>query len=88
MVPMKTSAILMPDGWRDVYKAPVTDPGKASKKGLLSTYRNPNTGEIRTWRINEAGTEWEDLMRVVWRDGELLARDSLSVIRERAAQAV
>jgi hypothetical protein len=29
---VKTSAILMPDGWRDVYKDPVTDPGKASKK--------------------------------------------------------
>ena len=33
---MKTSDILMPDGWRDVYKDPVTDPGKASKKGLLA----------------------------------------------------
>lgn len=74
----------MPDGWRDVYKDPVTDPGKASKKGLLSTYRNRETGEIRTWRIGDAGDEWDDLMRVVWRNGELLVRDLLAVIRERA----
>jgi nicotinamide phosphoribosyltransferase len=83
---MKTSAILMPDGWRDVYKAPITDPGKASKKGLLSTYRNRDTSEVKTWRIGEAGGDWDDLMRVVWRDGELLVRDSLALIRERAAQ--
>ncbi|CDQ10453.1 Putative nicotinate phosphoribosyltransferase (modular protein) [Acidithiobacillus ferrivorans] len=83
---MKTSAILMPDGWRDVYKAPITDPGKASKKGLLSTYRNRVTGEIKTWQIGEACADWEDLMRVVWRNGELLVRDSLAMIRERAAE--
>lgn len=83
---MKTSAILMPDGWRDVYKAPITDPGKASKKGLLSTYRNRVTGEIKTWQVGEACADWEDLMRVVWRNGELLVRDSLAMIRERAAQ--
>lgn len=84
---MKTSAILMPDGWRDVYKAPVTDPGKTSKKGLLSTYHNRETGEIKTWRMGEAGGDWDDLMRVVWRDGNLVVRDSLALIRERAAQA-
>ncbi len=83
---MKTSAILMPEGWRDVYKAPITDPGKTSKKGLLSTYRNRDTGEIKTWRIGEAGGDWDDLMRVVWRDGNLVVRDSLALIRERAAQ--
>ena len=55
----------------------------------MSTYRNRDTDEIRTCRIGEAGAEWEDLMRVVWRNGELLVRDSLAVIRERAAvQAV
>ena len=83
---MKTSAILMPDGWRDVYKAPITDPGKASKKGLLSTYRNRATGEVKTWRIGETGADWEDIMRVVWRNGESLVLDSLAVIRKRAAQ--
>ena len=42
------------------------------------------TGEIRTCRIDEAGGEWDELMRVVWHNGELLVRDSLAVIRERA----
>ena len=29
---MKTTAILLADGWHEVYKAPADDPGKASKK--------------------------------------------------------
>ncbi|MHB1665923.1 nicotinate phosphoribosyltransferase [Thiomonas sp.] len=82
---MKTSAVLLPDGWRDVYKAPVTDPGKASKKGLLSTFRNRATGEIRTFRLSEADpVAWEDQMRDTWRDGELLVRESLAEIRARS----
>ena len=32
---MKTSAILLRDGWHEVYKAPATDPGKVSKKGFF-----------------------------------------------------
>ena len=84
---MKTSAILMQDGWRDMFKDPVTDPGKASKKGILSTYRNRDTGEVRTMRMDEArGDEWDDMMRVVWRNGKLLVRDSLATIRERAGR--
>ncbi len=58
---MKTSAILLPDGWHEVYKAPATDPGKASKKGILSTFRSRLTGEYLTLRTDQAriDSEWE-----------------------------
>jgi len=84
---MKTSAILMPDGWHEVYKAPATDPGKASKKGVLSTFRNRLTGEFMTIRIDQAlpDVEWEDVMSVVWRDGALLMRQDFESIRERSS---
>jgi nicotinamide phosphoribosyltransferase len=83
---MKTSAILLPDGWHEVYKAPATDPGKASKKGLLSTFRSRLTGEYMTIRTDQAApdNEWEDQMRDVWRDGELLVRQDFEGVRARS----
>lgn len=36
---MKCSAIRINDEWFDVYKDPVTDPGKVSKKGRLSLFK-------------------------------------------------
>lgn len=37
---MKCSAIFINGEWRDVYKDPVTDPGKTSKKGLLWLFKD------------------------------------------------
>lgn len=83
---MKTSAILMPDGWREVFKAPVTDPGKASKKGLLSTFRSRLTGEFATIRIDNGAPdeEWVDQMEVVWLNGNLVLDQSFADIRKRS----
>ncbi len=83
---MKTSAILLPDGWHEVFKAPATDPGKTSKKGVLSTFRNRLTGEFLTIRTDQAriDSEWEEVMRDVWRDGTLLVRQSFAEIRARS----
>jgi nicotinamide phosphoribosyltransferase len=84
---MKTSAILLPDGWHEVYKAPATDPGKASKKGILSTFRSRLTGEYLTLRTDQAriDSEWEEVMADVWRDGELLVRQCFAEVRARSA---
>ncbi|MBK1720040.1 nicotinate phosphoribosyltransferase [Thiocystis violacea] len=84
---MKTSAILFADGWHEVYKAPADDPGKASKKGVLSTFRSRLTGEYLTFRTDQApiDSEWEEIMRTVWRDGELVVRQRLAEVRERSA---
>lgn len=83
---MKTSAILLDDGWREVYKAPATDSAKASKKGLLSTFRHRRSGEYQTLRIDQApiDEDWEELMQTVWRNGELLRRQSLAEVRARS----
>ncbi len=87
---MKTSAILLADGWHEVYKAPADDPGKASKKGVLSTFRSRLTGEYLTLRTDQAtiDSEWEDVMRTVWRDGELVVRQRLAEVRARSAGCV
>lgn len=86
-VAMKTSAILRGDVWQDVYKDPVTDPGKRSHRGCISTYRNQYTGEVLVERIDVAQNRPElvNLMRLVWRNGDFLIRDSLQSIRQLAS---
>lgn len=36
---MKCSAIRVKGEWREVFKDPVTDPGKSSKKGRVTLYK-------------------------------------------------
>lgn len=82
---MKASAAKINGTWIDVYKDPVTDSGKVSKKGRLNTVKN-EIGEIVTesWidSINEE--HFTPLMRPVWENGKLLVDDTLEAIRERA----
>lgn len=78
----KTSAALVNGEYRPVYKDPVTDPGKRSKDGVLDLVREE--GRYRTRAYTEFDPSYEgSAMRVVYRDGELLVRDSLEDIRAR-----
>ncbi len=68
----------------DIYKDPVTDPGKTSKKGLLTTVSN-ESNEIKTIREEDFSDEFHTkLMRPVWRNGELLIDEDLQTIRNRS----
>jgi len=84
----KASAAEIGGAWRDVYKDPVTDHGKRSKRGLLGLV---NDGGYRTVTVDaerfEPAGGGVNLLRPVYRDGELLVDEALSVIRERAAAA-
>lgn len=84
---MKACAAKINGEWVDVFKDPVTDPGKTSKKGRLNTVRN-EVGEIvtQTW-LNSINEEfYTPLMRDVWVDGKLVVDDTLDAIRERSNQ--
>ena len=81
---MKASAMQINGAWRDVYKQPVTDSGKHSKRGRLAVIRD--AGVIKT--IREDALSWEsNLLRPVFRNGELLVDDGFDVIRTRSNQA-
>jgi nicotinamide phosphoribosyltransferase len=68
---------------RDVYKDPITDPGKKSKKGRLTLEKNED-GEIVT--ITEGkGDPAKDLLVKVFENGKLLKDYSFAEIKERAA---
>lgn len=64
-----SSVDLVNGGQRDVFKDPITDPGKASKKGKVVTCRNKN-GEIYVARTDSPDYKPEEnIMKTVYRVG-------------------
>ena len=79
---MKCSSIQINSVQRDVFKDPITDPGKTSKRGRLQLIKdevgNYQTVPERPWNRNELVTIYEN--------GELLVDETLDTIRARANQ--
>jgi nicotinamide phosphoribosyltransferase len=73
---MKASAICVDGEWRDIYKDPITDVGKRSKRGRLGLTRS-----FETVRLEELGDR-ENLLRVVFRDEILLREFSFNELRK------
>lgn len=80
---MKCSAICVDGQWRDVFKDPITDSGKTSKKGRLTTVRTIGD-EIKTVRISEVKNTDVDLMWVVYENGVVFNQEDFNTIRNRA----
>lgn len=77
----KCSAIMINNEWNDVFKDPVTDPGKTSKRGRLGLYKEESGfyTHSATWK-----ELYEDNYLIeVFRDGNVLVEYSLDEIRER-----
>jgi nicotinamide phosphoribosyltransferase len=84
---MKANAIKFTGdtGWTDVYKDPVTDPGKVSKRGRLAVIREGDAfTTIREEKLAGELAGAQNLLHDVWRDGQLLVDQSLSDIRKRS----
>lgn len=77
---MKASAALIGGEWRDVYKDPITDSGKRSKRGRLALVKG-DAGYVTVREDELAGRV--NQLRVVYRNGELLVDDSFAVVRAR-----
>ncbi len=81
---MKTSAVWVNGAWRDVYKAPVTDSAKRSKRGRQTTLLQPETGEYLSHVEGQPLPEgWVPALRTVFENGRLLVDESLADIRSR-----
>jgi nicotinamide phosphoribosyltransferase len=81
---MKCSAAYINGAWRDVYKDPVTDSGKRSKRGRLQLIREPG-GEFQTVSYSESQVV-RDQLEIVYRNGELVNQTTFQAVRDRAAQ--
>jgi nicotinamide phosphoribosyltransferase len=81
----KCSAIVTGGAWREVYKQPVTDSGKMSKRGRLDLIlENGNYKTVKLEAAEQVSAE-HSAMRVVYENGELLIDETLDEIRKRAA---
>ena len=78
---MKANAICIDNQWSDIWKDPVTDSGKRSKRGRLALIKKENS--YATVRLDELG-DAQNQLRPVYRNGELLVDDSFSQVRQRA----
>lgn len=80
----KCSAVKINGEWRDVFKDPVTDSGKRSKKGRL-TLQHSVTGEYSTVPLT-AETEKTDVLQIVFENGVLYNNTTFEEVRSRSNQ--
>lgn len=83
---MKASAAKIRGQWVDVYKDPITDQGKKSKRGRLALIRNGN-GRYETIRENKLNGQ-ENLLGTVYKNGKLIIEHNFEEIRARAATRI
>ena len=79
---MKASAICIKGEWRDVYKDPITDQSKRSKKGRLALIKEK--GIFKTV-LRDQITADENQLRTVFKNGQLLVDLTFDQVRENAA---
>lgn len=87
---LKCSAARVDGEWIDVYKDPITDAGKTSKRGRMRLLRRLDDGSLHTVPLPANGDDtlpdgFEDAMVTVWENGRLLHDQRLDDIRTRAA---
>jgi len=75
---MKASAIKVKGAWVDVFKSPVTDPGKKSKKGRIELVRE--NGKLKTVSREESEGK-EKILRPVFENGKLLKDWTFAEVR-------
>lgn len=78
---MKASAALIDGEWIDVFKDPITDPGKKSMKGRFSVVLRD--GKYMTLPYDENLGD-EDLLKVRYKNGEVFDSPDFATIRARA----
>lgn len=80
----KASDGLLNNEWIDMFKDPITDPGKKSLRGHLATVVESFGGPIVTIR----GPRKDDLLKPVFRNGKLLKDFTWDEVRENANKAL
>ena len=93
---LKCSAARVNGQWIDVYKDPVTDKGKMSKRGRMTLLRHREYGSFKTVPIPPEARSlddltlpmgYEDALVTVWEDGRLVTDHKLADVRARADAA-
>ena len=73
--------------WRDVFKDPITDPGKASKKGRVGLWVSGGeyeTSITKPTRWTDRGTGWEDALVTFYEDGDTPYEPTMDEVRSNS----
>ena len=90
---LKCSAARINGHWIDVYKDPVTDKGKQSKRGRMTLLKHREYGSYRTEPVPPEAASladihkpmgYEDAMVTIWEDGRIVNDWTFAQVRERA----
>jgi nicotinamide phosphoribosyltransferase len=81
---MKTCAAEIDGKWVDVFKDPITDPGKRSMAGRLTVVKN-QFGNFATIAIDDMGPMDVEIMQTVWIAGTCYNDSNLDEVRERSS---
>ncbi len=82
---MKCSAAQVNGVWRDVFKDPITDPGKRSKRGRLKLVRHADGNYASV--AQDALPEQPDLLQEVFRDGKIVKSTTFDAVRALSRMA-
>lgn len=77
---MKCSGIVVNGVWRDVFKDPITDPGKSSKKGELALIKD--NGIYKT--VPHAGNAARDELLIIYYNGDIQQKYNLGEVRSNS----
>jgi nicotinamide phosphoribosyltransferase len=93
---LKCSAARIDGQWIDVYKDPITDQGKQSKRGRMTLLRHREYGTYQTVSIPASAQSLDDIVKpvgyddallTVWEDGRLVNDWTFAQVRARADAA-
>ena len=93
---LKCSAARIDGRWIDVYKEPITDQGKQSKRGRMTLLQHRQLGAFQTVPVPPEAASladvvkppgYEDAMVTVWENGQLLRDWTFAEVRGRADAA-
>lgn len=84
---LKCSAARINGIWVDVFKDPVTDPGKKSKKGRVQLWKSGDEYESvvdQPQRWTDKGLSWEPVLKTVFENGNLYNQLTFDEVRANA----
>ncbi len=79
----KCSAKQTSGEWIDVYKDPVTDEGKKSKRGKLHLFKHE--GRYVTWGGLSNKRHWADQLQTVFKNGQFVRRYTFDEVKKNAS---
>lgn len=81
---MKCSSIVVNGEQRDVYKSPITDMGKESKKGRVTLYKN----DEGYFTDLEGRTDAVEVLETVFENGKIIKEYTFDEVRKNASEIV